>query len=183
MTSPKEEIEPVPTVRNVSEIGKEPELITHVHFTGEQWNRAIRNVQPLDPDHSLDQFGSGGLRYERLQGARGDVLVSPRSRSCAGKGGEDVICVPVPRRVKGPMLVWECECFAGSGEKRKRQPRPNPPECEVVYNLDEESFECRSERCDRCVAFGYSRNYWFGAINCECVQLESSGVPSKPPTP
>ena len=187
MVAQQEEVDSVPQIRNITDIPNEPELITHVHFTGEQWQESIRNMQEVTRPDPIDGLPDGGLRYRRLPGSRGDVLVTPRGPSCFGRGSGNEVCFPV---VNGsgpaPRLKYECRCFPrGEKEEDRSGSRGSLEEpCELAYDLEEWKWVCQSPDCENCVELIQARSYRTGIVSCACLEInQEEGVPGKPDGP
>lgn len=169
---------PVPRICNVEELPDEPELIYGVHFTGEQWRRSIQSVRELSGPCVLDLDAVADLRFQKIGGVRGDVLVTPRrpvGNECVERSSADRICVKVPVRGDGPLdfWSWECRCFpADPDDRRDPPPDPREPECRIAYNLEEHSWTCKSDGCDQCLGVvGVSTGLTSGLLACHCLQL------------
>lgn len=163
----------VPTIRNIADIGEKPEPIAFVHFTGKQWREAIRGVRFLRDENQLPVKcpSTGGLRFMRLGGSRGDVLVSAEQPACLGSPGERVetVCIMIPIS-EGFTLRFECHCFerpvrngdGGNGESAGT--------CRVGFQLDNGlEARCVSDNCENCVGpLGWATDYWSGQLTCFC---------------
>jgi len=168
----------VPEIRNIIDVGDEPEPVAYVHFTGEQWREAIREVRVLTDENQLPVGcdSTGGLRFRRLGGSRGDVLVGAQEPSCLGSPGDRVetVCIQIPIR-RGGILTFECHCFE----------RPVPPEererqvatCRVGFHLDDGlKATCVSDNCNQCLGpIGWSTGYWTGRLDCHCMDRVLGG--------